>query len=58
MQTGKIYRHGANCDGTKTGIHLYEDMQDGTLWCRMCGIFVEDEDAVRKIIGVYHGKKN
>lgn len=50
MQTGKVYYHGDDCECTRNGKHHYEDMEDDTLWCRMCGHYIDDKNIVKKII--------
>jgi len=50
MQYGIIYNSGDDCDSTKNKKHHYEYMSDGSLWCRMCGKYIDDKNIVYKII--------
>ena len=37
-------------DATRNHKHHFEDMLDGTLWCRMCGLFIDNKNIVDQII--------
>lgn len=50
MQVGKVYYCGDDCDATRSHKHHFEDMLDGTLWCRMCGRFIDNKNIVDRII--------
>jgi hypothetical protein len=48
MQWYPIIYHGNDCQGTKNGMHHYEDSED-SLWCRQCGLHIDNMETICKI---------
>lgn len=44
MQWGEVRVCGTGCTRTHSGEHHYEDQENGTWWCRQCGIDIKEGD--------------